>query len=294
MIDLSKDSNPKHYRFVAKDGQEYVVSDIKFLPDNDKDEQPYKVFFDVDGRTDDYWIAKNGDSRGINRNLSDVGHLIKVNIERDKAEPVRGKVDLTKDMEPSHYTFIDIEGDEHEVVSLDTGGLLEHPYRVTFKVGYGTDLYWVAKNGDSIGLDGHSTPDVGYLIRKNSLRIYDFGSVKANPHDIQIVYKDLGDKVELLDVINVWNTNTMIEKFGIRWFDEVYRLSTPKVDYYGWTLYIQEGACDYPDTKLTEFEVGKTYDKEAFLKYMEVVQQAAQNLSRLRKEFGSKKKTITI
>lgn len=205
MIDLSQDSNPEHYRFVAKDGQEYVVSDIKFLPDSDKDKQPYKVFFEVDDRTDSYWVAQNGDSRGINRNLSDVGHLIPNTV----------------------------------------------------------------------------------------LSIYDFGSVKANPHDIQIHYEDYGDTVKLTDVINVWNTNTMIEKFGVRWFDEVYRLSTPKVDYFGGTLYIQEGACDYPDTKSTRFEVGETYDKEAFLKYMEVVQQAAQNLSRLRKEFGSKK-TITI
>ena len=87
----------------------------------------------------------------------------------------------------------------------------------------------------------------------------------------------------------------MVEKFGQDWFDNHYRRSTPKTDFIEGNLFIYEGEGDYWCTKKSTFTIGETYDKAEFMRCMEVVQEAAKNLSRLRKEFGvSKKKTITI
>lgn len=201
MIDLSKDSNPKHYRFVDEDGTEHEVTDIEFDEDEEEDGLAYEVFFkDDDGDTDSYWVARNGDSKGLDGTLSYVGHLIK-----------------------------------------------------------------------------NSVP-----------RIYDFGSVEVNPHDIQIHYEDMGDTVELTDIKGILDVNGIFDRFGRDWFDKHYRYSTPKVDTSadGQTLSIQVGACDYQETEKTILCVGETYDKEEFMGYMKIVQEAAQNLSRLRKEFG--------
>lgn len=136
MIDLSKDSNPKHYRFVDEDGTEHEVTDIEFDEDEDEDGLTYNVFFkDDDGDTDSYWVARNGDSKGLDGTLSDVGHLIKNSV----------------------------------------------------------------------------------------LRIYDSGSVEVNPHDILIMYEDMGDTIKLIEVVNMWSVPEMYHKFGKEWFDKYYR-----------------------------------------------------------------------
>lgn len=129
----------------------------------------------------------------------------------------------------------------------------------------------------------------------DNLRIFDFGDVKANPHDIQIHYEDYGDQVKLVDVINMMSVVDMVDRFGLTWFDEHYRFSSPKADFVSMTMYVYEGEEDYCRAKKNLFEIGETYNKADFMRCMKLVQEAAKNLSRLRKEFGvSKKKTITI
>jgi hypothetical protein len=286
MVSLKDKGNKAEDYVLVNGGERFKVTRIE---DHDGDDYlPFLVHFENDGCYDQWYVDKNG--------VYDNWHLESVRA--------RGAVDLRQDSNPQHYTFIDKEGGENEVVSIKDSTNRALPYRIEYKDrGGGKSHFVFAWNGDSKGIDGDEY-DIGYLIQKNSLRIYDFGNVEANAHDIQIHYEDYGDTVKLVEVINVLSVSKMVEKFGPDWFDNHYRRSTPKTDFIGSTpktdfidgdLYIYEGEGDYHDTKRSVFTIGETYNKEEFMRGMELVQEAAKNLSRLRKEFGvSKKKTITI
>lgn len=291
MIDLSKDSNPKHYKFVDEDGDEHEVTGIEFDEDEEEDGLAYDVLFkDDDGYTDSYWVARNGDSKGLDGTLSYVGHLIPV-----AAGKQRGVINMREKHDPSNLLFAERDGNDYQVTKIEKHSTTDH-WRVYFRRSNGNIDYWnVEEDGDagSYGYVYMRKPE-GKSQVDTELKIFNDGEVEANPNDIQIHYEDMGNTIKLTNVVNIWSAPEMYHKFGIDWFDRHYRKSTPKVDFNCDTIYIQEGACDYPSTKRTKFVIGKTYDKETFLMGMELVQQAAQNLSRLRKEFGLKKKTITI
>lgn len=291
MIDLSKDSNPKHYRFVDEDGTEREVTDIKFDEDEDEDDLAYKVFFkDDDGDTDSYyWVARNGDSKGLDGTLSDVGHLIPI-----AAGKQRGVINMRKKHDPSNLLFAERDGNDYQVTGIKKCDSTIDHWRVYFRRSNGNIDFW------TVGDDGDAM-SYGYVYMKKpvkepqtdtELKIFNKGEEEANPHDIQIHYEDMGDTIKLTNVVNMWCVAEMNLKFGIEWFDKYYRKSTPKVDLDGQKLCIYHGEEDYPKAKATYFKFGETYNKAEFLKGMEVVQEAAQNLSRLRKEFGSKKTII--
>lgn len=277
MVSLKdKGNNPKDYVLV-NGGEIFKVTRIE---DHDgEDYLPFLVHFKWNDYDDQWYMDRNG--------VYDEWHL--------EAVRVRGAVDLRKNSNPQHYTFIDKEGVEHEVVGIKDSTNRALPYRIEYKASDGCNLHFVfAWNGDSKGIDGDEY-DIGYLIQKNSLRIFDFGDVEANAHDIQIHYEDYGDTVKLVEVINLLSVPEMIKRFGELWFNEHYRRSTPKTDFVEGNLFIYGGEGDYWCIKKEVFTIGETYNKEEFMRGMEVVQEAAKNLSRLRKEFGvSKKKTITI
>jgi hypothetical protein len=196
---------------------------------------------------------------------------------------IYAEVDLRSDCKPENHVFLDKKG-EHEVISITP--ISNNKWRIIFKDKNGSNFWHTQSNGETNGC--------GVLLRINRLKIYDEGKEIANPHDIQIHYEDMGDTIKLTDVVNMWSVVEMNRKFGIEWFDKYYRKSTPKVDLDGQTLYIYQGECDYCHAKATYFEIGDTYNKAEFLNGMEIVQEAARNLSRLRKEFKVIRKTITI
>jgi len=277
MVSLKDKGNKAEDYVLVNGGDRFKVTRIEDHDGKD-DSLPFLVHFENDGRHDQWYMSREG--------VYDNWHLESVRA--------RGAVDLRQDSNPQHYTFIDKEGGEHEVVSIKDSTNRALSYRIEYKDRGGKSNFVFAWNGDSKGIDGDEY-DIGYLIHKNSLRIYDFGNVEANAHDIQIHYEDYGDTVKLVEVINVWSVIKMVKKFGQDWFDNHYRRSTPKTDFIEGNLFIYEGEGDYWCTKKSTFTIGETYDKAEFMRCMEVVQEAAKNLSRLRKEFGvSKKKTITI
>ena len=277
MVNL-KDKGNKAEDYVLVHGSEKFK--VTRIEDHDgEDSLPFLVHFERDGKDDQWYMGRDG--------VYDRWHLERVHE--------RGAVDLRQDSNPQHYTFIDKEGGENEVVSIERSGYHDLPYRIGYKDSRGRKSHFVfAWNGDSRGIDGDEY-DIGYLIQKDTLRIFDFGAVEANPHDIQIHYEDYGDTIKLVEVINLLSVPEMNKRFGELWFDEHYRYSTPKTDFIKDTLYVYEGEGDYCETKKSVFTIGETYNKADFMRCMAVVQEAAKNLSRLRKEFGvSKKKTITI
>jgi hypothetical protein len=277
MVSLKDKGNKAEDYVLVNGGERFKVTRIE---DHDGgDSLPFLVHFERDGNHDQLYMGRDG--------VYDRWHLERVHV--------RGAVDLRQDSNPQHYTFIDKEGVEHEVVGINKNSANRAlPYRIEYKEGGCNSHFVFAWNGDSRGIDDDEY-DIGYLIQKSTLRIFDFGDVKANAHDIQIHYEDYGDTVKLVDVINVLSINDMVHRFGIVWFDNHYRHSTPKTDFVEGNLFIYEGEGDYYETKKSTFTIGETYDKAEFMRCMEVVQEAAKNLSRLRKEFGvSKKKTITI